>query len=140
MKFNLPFRKKKTPVEVPMPKENSERIAQSKDCFVHSIKDGTNNPSDLIIKFLPPNLSLIYIDNLVDKQTLNNDIIANLQDKPNETPENIKDNLSIPEINVTSLLEEAIAAIVNGSIVIHVDGFAQLIVANIGTSYSPYKL
>jgi|GEM_PF-7116999 len=123
-----------------MPKENSEKIAQSKDCFVHSIKDATNNPSDLIIKFLPPNLSLIYIDNLVDKQTLNNDIIANLQDKPNETPENIKDNLSIPEINVTSLLEEAIAAIVNGSIVIHVDGFAQLIVANIGTSYSPYKL
>jgi len=136
MKFNLPFRKKKTPVEVPMPKENSERIAQSKNCFVQSIKDATNNPSDLIIKFLPPNLSLIYIDNLVDKQTLNNDIIANLQDKPNETPENIKDNLSIPEINVTSLLEEAIAAIVNGSVVIHVDGFAQLIVANIASRES----
>ncbi|MFJ5766535.1 spore germination protein [Lysinibacillus sp. NPDC093210] len=136
MKFKLPFWKKKTPVEVHIPKENSERIAQSTDCFIQSIKDATNNPSDLIIKSLPLNITLIYIDNLVDKQTLNNDIIANLQNKTNETPESIKDNLSIPEVNVTSLLEEAIEAMVNGSVVIHVDEFAQLIVANIASRES----
>jgi hypothetical protein len=136
MKFKLSFWKKKTPVEVHIPKENSERIAQSTDSFIQSIKDATNNPSDLIIKSLPPNITLIYIDNLVDKQTLNNDIIANLQNKTNETPENIKDNLSIPEVNVTSLLEEAIKAMVNGSVVIHVDEFAQLIVANIASRES----
>ncbi|MFJ7406150.1 MULTISPECIES: spore germination protein [unclassified Lysinibacillus] len=136
MKFKLSFWKKKTPVEVHIPKENSERIAQSTDCFIQSIKDATNNPYDLIIKSLPPNITLIYIDNLVDKQTLNNDIIANLQNKTNETPENIKDNLSIPEVNVTSLLEEAIEAMVNGSVVIHVDEFAQLIVANIASRES----
>lgn len=131
MKFKLPFNKKQPPVEVDTPKGNFEKITHSKDSFIQSIKDATNNPSDLIIKSLPPNLTLIYIDKLVDDQSLNNNIIANLQNKPNETPEIIKVILSIPEVNLFSQLMEVIEAIVIGSVVIHVDGFSQVVTANI---------
>ena len=62
------------------------RVAHATDHFIQSIKNATNNPADLIVKSLPPNVTLIYIDNLIDDQTLNNDIIANLQRKPHDTP------------------------------------------------------
>ncbi|XQN49906.1 spore germination protein, partial [Lysinibacillus capsici] len=80
MKFKLPFnkqQKQQQPIQE-APKENLVRVAHATDHFIQSIKNATNHPADLIIKSLPPNLTVIYIDNLVDDQTLNHDIIANL--------------------------------------------------------------
>ena len=96
MKFKLPFNKKQPPPTKEAPKENLVRVAQATDHFIQSIKTATNNPADLIIKSIPPNLTLIYIENLVDNQTLNNDIIAILQNHPYEKPEDIEISLSVP--------------------------------------------
>ena len=43
--------------------EKQTLIFPSSAIFVQSIKEATNNSSDLIIKSIPPNLTLIYIDN-----------------------------------------------------------------------------
>ncbi|MGE7111558.1 spore germination protein [Lysinibacillus sp. NPDC047702] len=118
------------------PKENLVRVAYSTDHFIQSIKNATNNPADLIVKLLPSKLMLIYIDKLVDNQTLNKDIIGNLQNKPHETPDTIEATLSIPEVVISSLLKETIESIVNGSVVIHVDGFPQVLLANIANRES----
>ncbi len=136
MKLKLPFNKKQPQSTKEVPKENLVRVAYSTDHFIQSIKNATNNPADLIVKLLPPNLTLIYIDKLVDNQTLNNDIIANLQNKPHETPDTIEASLSIPEVVISSLLKETIESIVNGSVVIHVDGFPQVLLANIANRES----
>ena len=37
-------------------------ISTSSDIFIQSIKEATHNSSDLIVKSMPPNLTLIYID------------------------------------------------------------------------------
>jgi len=133
MKFKLPFHKnqKNTPVEIDAPRKDVGMLTPSKNDFVQSIKDATHNPSDLIIKFIQPNLSLIYLDNLVNDITLNNHIISNLQEKPNDAPDTIKESLSIPEINMSSRLEVAVKSLVNGSVVIHVEGFSQVVIASI---------
>ncbi|WP_277585223.1 spore germination protein [Psychrobacillus antarcticus] len=133
MKFKLPFNKKnETPVEIGAPRKDIGMLNPLKNDFVQSIKDATHNPADLIIKDIPPNhLTLIYINNLVDDVTLNDHIISNLQDKPNDTPEVIKATLSIPEINTSTRLEMAIKSLVNGSVLIHLEGYSQVIMANI---------
>ncbi|WP_155591136.1 spore germination protein [Lysinibacillus cavernae] len=136
MKFKLPFNKKQSAPIKEAPKENLVRVAHETDHFIQSIKNATNNPADLIIKTLPPNIALIYIDKLVDDQSLNNDIIANLQNNLYETPESLKVALSISEVNISSLLKETIDTMVNGSVVIHVDGYPQAIVANIASRES----
>ncbi len=136
MKFKLPFNKKQPPPTKEAPKENLVRVAQVTDHFIQSIKTATNNPADLIIKSIPPNLTLIYIENLVDNQTLNNDIIAILQNNPYETPEDIEISLSVPEVNETSLLRETVKSMVNGSVLIHVDGYSKVLLVDIATRES----
>ncbi|MFJ7372897.1 spore germination protein [Lysinibacillus capsici] len=134
MKFKLPFNKQQQQPVQEAPKENLVRVAHATDHFIQSIKNATNNPADLIIKSLPPNVTLIYIDNLIDDQTLNNDIIANLQSKPHDTPEAIEMALSIAEVSQSSLLRETVELMVNGHVVIHIGGFPQTILANIASS------
>ncbi|WCH49865.1 spore germination protein [Lysinibacillus sp. OF-1] len=136
MKFKLPFNKQQPPSIKEAPKENLVRVAHTTEHFIQSIKNATNDPADLIIKSLPPKLTLIYIDNLIDDQSLNNDIIACLQNKPHETPEDIVMALSIAEVSQASLLKETVASMVNGSVVIHVDGSSQVILANIASRES----
>lgn len=136
MKFKLPFNKQQQQPVQEAPKENLVRVAHATDHFIQSIKNATNNPADLIIKSLPPNLTVIYIDNLVDDQTLNHDIIANLQNNPKETPEDIEISLSVPEVNESSLLRETVESMVNGSVVIHVDGYTKVLLVDIATRES----
>ena len=136
MKFKLPFNKQQQQPVQEAPKENLVRVAHATDHFIQSIKNATNHPADLIIKSLPPNVTLIYIDNLIDDQTLNNDIIANLQSKPHDTPEAIEMALSIAEVSQSSLLRETVELMVNGHVVIHIEGFPQTILANIASRES----
>jgi len=133
MKFKLSFNKKKkrTPVVIDATRKDIGMMTPLRNDFVQFIKDATHNPSDLIVKFIPPNLTLIYIDNLVNDQVLNDHIISNLQDKLNDTPDTIKENISISEINTSTRLEVAVKALVNGSVIIHVEGFPLVVIANI---------
>ncbi|GGA27775.1 spore germination protein [Psychrobacillus lasiicapitis] len=134
MKFKLPFKKKQQQQpykEMNAVKEKVELIAPSENDFTQLIKDTTNNPADLVIKSIPPNLTLIYINNLVNDQTLNEHIITNLQNNFFETPEAIWPILSIPEVNISSQLEETIASLLNGSVLIYVNGYSQVVLAPI---------
>ena len=131
MKFKLPFNGKQTTVVIDEMKEDIGMISSSKSSYIQTIKDATQNPSDLIVKFIPPNITLIYIDNLIDNQTLNDHIISNLQNKLNETPETIKDSLSISQINISSRLMVTVDSIIQGSVLIHLEGYQQVILANI---------
>lgn len=136
MKFKLPFNKKQMPTIVEESNVDGKMITPSKAGFIQQIKDATNNPFDLIIKSIPPNITIIYIDNLVKDQTLNEHIISNLQNKHNETPETIKGALSIPEVDIYGQLEKTIESIIHGSVLIHLDGYPQAVVANITTRES----
>lgn len=147
MKFKLPFTKKQSLVVneettkdvgmiTPSKTEDEGMITPSKNDFIQSIKEATHNTSDLIVCSIPPNLTLIYIDNLVNGQTLNDHIIANLHNKPNETPETIKTALTIPKVSISDELEEIIKSIVNGTVLIHVEGYRQVVIANISTRES----
>ncbi|QUG41818.1 spore germination protein [Psychrobacillus sp. INOP01] len=136
MKFKLPFNKKQTTIAIDSIKEDIGTITPLKIDFIKSIKDATHNPSDLIVKSIPPNITLIYINNLVNDQIMNDHIISGLQNKPNETPETIKTALSISEVNISTQLKKTVESIVNGFVLIHVEGYSQVILANIAKGES----
>ena len=136
MKFSLPFskskhNKEKAPEETAAPRKDIGMMTPLKMDFVQLIKDATQNPSDLIVKDIPPNITLIYIDNLVNDQVLTDHIISNLQKKSVDTPDTIKAALSIPEINASTRLDVIVKSIVTGSVLIHMEGHSQVIMANI---------
>jgi len=118
-------------------KEASEStIPSSSIAFVQAIKDATHHPADLIVKSIPTKLTIVYIDNLVNGQTLSDHIIKDLYKNTNEIPETIKSQLSIPEVKLSSELNQAVSAMLNGTVLIHTEGYTQVVLANISTRES----
>ena len=123
-----------------MDEESTEEIqtliSTSGDIFIQSIKEATHNSSDLITKSNLPNLTLIYINNLVDVPTLNNHILQDLVKFTNLTPENIPSILTIAQVKLTDEIGKAVITLMDGSVLIHVDGYSQVVLANIPTNES----
>ena len=112
------------------------QISTSGELFIQSIKEVTHNSSDLITKSILPNLTLIYIDNLVDVATLNNHILKDLLKFTNLTPENIPSILTIAQVKVADEMGKAVIAMMDGTVLIHVEGYSQVVLANIPTNES----
>lgn len=138
MKYKLSFNKKKTPIEKETTNKetNFGTLSTLSDDFIQSVKKATHTPADLVVTSIPPNLTIIYIKNLVKDETLNNNIVSVLQNGTHDTPESVQNALSITDIQSSSQLEETVSSLINGLVVIHVDGHGQVILANIPTRES----
>lgn len=123
-----------------MAEDNTEeiqiQISTSGELFIQSIKEATHNSSDVITKSILPNLTLIYIENLVDALTLNNHILKDLLKFTNLTPENIPSILTIAQVKLADEIGKAVIAMMDGTVLIHVEGYSQVVLANIPTNES----
>ena len=72
----------------------------------------------------------------MDVQTLNNHILKDLLKYTNVTPENIPSILTIPQVKLTDEIGKAIIAMMDGTVLIHVEGYSQVVLANIPTKES----
>jgi hypothetical protein len=138
-KRQAPEEKPKEPkTQKPKDQEESKSSSTStvplgKKDFVKAIKDATHNPADLIIKSISENLTLIYIDDLIDDRILNHNILPDLFKYAHESPERLKGLLTIPKVDMTEKLDNSVQSLLNGSVLIHVDGYAQVVLGNIAT-------
>ena len=104
--------------------------------YIQAIKDSTNSPSDLVVKTISPNLTVTYIASLVDGRTLKEQVIPDLLLKKYESPESLKYSLRIPEVDLDDRLDHSVLSMYNGTVLIHINGFSQIIMAKITTSVS----
>jgi len=116
--------------------ETQIQITTSGELFIQSIKEVTHNSSDVITKSILPNLTLIYIENLVDATTLNNLILKDLLKFTNLTPENIPSILTIAQVKLADEMGRAVIAMMEGTVLIHVEGYSQVVLVNIPTNES----
>ncbi|MGE6488897.1 spore germination protein [Paenisporosarcina sp. NPDC076898] len=107
----------------------------SKD-YIQAIKDSTNSPSDLVVKTIAPNLTVTYIASLVDSRTLKEQVIPDLLLKKYESPESLKYSLRIPEVDLDERLDHSVLSMYNGTVLIHINGFSQVILVKITTVVS----
>lgn len=104
--------------------------------FIRDVSDAVHNTSDLIVKSMLPNLTMFYIDNLVDTVTLTNHILKDLLKQPIESPENITSILTLPKVKLVDKTGEAVQAMMDGTVLIHVEGHNQIVLATIPTTES----
>ncbi|WP_445683184.1 spore germination protein [Solibacillus sp. FSL K6-1523] len=104
--------------------------------FIQAVRNIVHHTSDLTVKSIAPNVTLIYIDTLVDDEVLKNHIIQDLFKSKDISPERILSILTIPQIKLTSSTDETISAMLAGAVLIHVEGHSQVGVAIIPTSES----
>lgn len=139
-KFKLSFAKKKPVLKNEKSKENKERtegiISPSKTIFTQAVSDAVHHTSDLKVKSIPPNLTLIYIADLIDEDALYKYILQELIKIKNITPDNIMSTLPIPNLKVCKKTDESVMEMMNGSVLIHVEGYAKALLANIPTKDS----
>ncbi len=143
-KFKLSLTKKKSS-EKNSKAENDKRekqnnqthtISSSKVVFIQDVKDLTHNPFDLIVKPISPTLTIVYTDNLVNGQTLNNNIIPELTKQNYDSPEMIESSLALPEVKLSDQINEAVLEMLDGTVLIHVEGHPKVVLVNIGTRES----
>lgn len=118
--------------------ENQEDlpIYPNKNDFIKSVKDKTHSPADLIIRYVSPTITIVYIDNLVDVQSLNELVLNGLKDKESITPSEIHSILPIPEINLSIKLNKSINEMLIGAALIHIVGQPEVVIAKISSYQS----
>lgn len=111
-------------------------ISADKVEFISVIKKESNNPSDLITKFISEDFTLFYISNLVDSRVLNEHILPVLINNPISSPSELKFQLEIPEVDLTEKLDLAIRELFKGTALIHKNGHPCVLLAKINTRES----
>lgn len=116
-------------------KPKHEPISPDKNQFLLDVKQKLHSPSDFIVRFVSDNMTLVYVDNLVDNKMLNEIILTQLHEVE-EIPEAIHLKLSIPEVDVVNELNKFIGDMLQGAAIVHVNGYDQVVVAKISAYQS----
>nr|WP_232337005.1 spore germination protein [Lysinibacillus timonensis] len=111
----------------------------SKTKLINIIKERTNSPADLKIKFIKETITLFHIDFIIETKTLHDQIISKLQSDIDITPQIIKDILPISELDIKTNIDDCINDLLIGAVLIHIDGYSEIVVAKI-TAYQTRSL
>ncbi|WOV86871.1 spore germination protein [Sporosarcina oncorhynchi] len=102
--------------------------------FIRAVSGAVHHTSDLVVKSLPPNLTLIYIENVMDIASFNNHILQDLFKQPIESPQDLSTILSISQVEITPKIEDAVQAMMAGAVLIHVEGYADVVLGMVPTT------
>jgi hypothetical protein len=119
-------------------KKNSQRdnlntpkpIPASKEGFIKEMKDRIHTSADFKIKELFPGISLLFFDTLVDSSVLNQDILSVINE-PKASPDEVIKKINIANKEIMEDFDHAIDSLLKGSVVIHCNGYPELVSANI---------
>ncbi|HWL25840.1 MAG TPA: spore germination protein [Ureibacillus sp.] len=104
--------------------------------FVELIKEKINTPADLITKNISESITIIFIDFLIDGNTLQQQMIPELLKMSDVTPQAIKEKLPLSQIDISNELEIVIYEMLTGSVLIHVENKSEIVIANISSTQS----
>src|SRR5690606_22786453 len=102
--------------------------------FIQAVSGAVHHTSDLVVKKMPPTLTLIYIDSLVDTMALMKHVLNDLVKQPIDSPQTIVSNVTVSKVKTIEKMGEAIQAMMGGAVLIHVEGYAEVNAAMIPTS------
>ncbi|MCP3740361.1 spore germination protein [Rossellomorea sp. BNER] len=115
--------------------QSGESISPEKEVFINEIKKRLNNSSDLKHKEVESKITLFFIDTLVDKTMLHQDIIRHVYHLESE-PIELMNMMTVGEVKKDTVYEDTIISILSGAVVIHVEGYAYVISAQIKSNTS----
>lgn len=110
-------------------KEMNNLIAPSTEEFVKTIAKKVHSPADLLIRHVTDSIRIIFISGLIKEDVLDKQILPCLQKVIEETPINIQKSLPIPQVNITDQLNNCIENMLEGAVIIHVEGHPQAVLA-----------
>jgi hypothetical protein len=122
--------------EVSTKMKRDDIVPSSKDSYINVIKEKIPCSSDFFLRELTNGITLSYLETMIDKNSLHQDVICAIQDEYAKTPNELLSKIQVGNIQTTRNLDEAVLRIFSGSVLIHMDGFSQVIEVNIVSSKS----
>lgn len=115
------------------PKYNPPKIPISpfKNDFIDELNKIVHSPADLVIRYVTNNITIAFIDGLVDTQSLNEKILSRFEDTSEETPSTLRERLSIPEVDVFNEMMKSIDEMLIGGVLIHINGYSEILISKI---------
>lgn len=129
------FKKKKADSLNSVNQENIEQrelIPAQTDGFIQEMKTRLHNSADLNIKDRPNGVTLIFLDTLIDNKMMNEDILACLQ-HGEAFPDEIIKKITVSSVVKYFHMDDAVASMLKGAVLIHSSGHPCIVSASIGT-------
>ncbi|MFC7684989.1 spore germination protein [Ureibacillus sp. GCM10028918] len=114
-------------------KDLKDAIASSTEEFINSINKKTHSPADLVIRYVTDTITVVFIENLIKEDVLNEKILPILQNVTEETPSIIQKLLPLPQVDISNQLTNSIDTMLTGAVIIHIDGYPLNVLAVIPT-------
>ncbi|MFJ8234284.1 spore germination protein [Ureibacillus sp. NPDC094379] len=99
--------------------------------FINAVQEKTHHPADLVVRIVTEKISILYFENLIESNFLNEHILKYLQDTNRDEPESISENLSIPGVELATDLNKTVNSMLNGAVCIHLNGHSQIVLGKI---------
>ncbi|WP_175987536.1 spore germination protein [Bacillus sp. Marseille-Q1617] len=113
--------------------ESEIQMAESSEKFIKTIKNRLNNSSDVVVIKVSPDLTIIYIEALIETTMLNRDIIGQLNEVSVD-PSTVESQMNTGDVKQITSLKEAVFSLLGGAVLIHVEGFTPVVSVMIPTT------
>jgi hypothetical protein len=110
-------------------------IPGSAEDFISNIHANLHQSSDVVIKKLKSNITLVYIDTLINKTMLNEYIIAQVSE-PLSTNAELMNMINVGNMQEEHSFRDAVFQLLNGSVILHINGLSSVVSVNIGSGES----
>ncbi|MFJ7407607.1 MULTISPECIES: spore germination protein [unclassified Lysinibacillus] len=108
-------------------------IASSTEEFIKSITKKLHSPADLVTHYVNDTITVVFLENLIKEDVLNEKILPRLQYINEETPSIIQKILPLPQVTISDQLNMSIDTMLTGAVIIHIEGYSQIVLAKIPT-------
>ncbi|MFJ8236292.1 spore germination protein [Ureibacillus sp. NPDC094379] len=106
-------------------------IPSTTDDFVKTIKEQVHSPADLVIRYVTDKTTIIFIENLIKEEVLNEKILPTLQELEEETPIIIQKSLPLSQVEISGHQINSVKSMLTGTVLIHVEDYPLTVLAKI---------
>jgi len=111
-------------------------VSPSKTEFLEKLKKTVHSPADLVVKNMNDRITIVFLEFLIDNKTLNEQILTSLEKFEDISPQGFKENLLLAEVDLCAELNKCIFEMLIGAVLIHVDGYPELVIVKISSYQS----
>ncbi|MER2171938.1 MAG: spore germination protein, partial [Psychrobacillus psychrodurans] len=112
-------------------KDSDNTIASSTEELVKSITKKLHTPADLVIHYVTETITVVFLENLIKEDVLNEKILPKLQNSTEETPVNIQKSLPLSQVSISDQLDNSVKTMLFGAVLIHIEGYPLTVLAEI---------
>ncbi|EKN70853.1 sopre germination protein [Neobacillus bataviensis LMG 21833] len=116
--------------------EEEKQIPSTKEEMVREFKNRLQHSLDLMVKNEGLGITLLYIETLIDKKVLHQDIISQIKNGAYQSIDTVMDRITVGDVRKSKNLDEAIKSTLSGSVIIHLDGELSVLLVKIPSSES----